>query len=97
VIEADDELLLGIEGLTKEKIDEIREMMKRDLDEAEVDDEEDDDDEEDEEEEQEEVAKDEGVKEEEKQEGSANAQEAVDTQHTTPTEEAPAGKADKQD
>jgi N utilization substance protein A len=95
VIEADDELLLGIEGLTKEKIDEIREMMKRDLDEAEVDDEEEEDDEEDEEEE--EVAKEEGVKEEEKQEGSANAQEAVDTQHTTPTEEAPAGKADKQD
>jgi len=46
VIEAEDELLLGIEGLTKEKIDEIREMMRRDLEEAEV--------EEDEEEEEEE-------------------------------------------
>jgi transcription termination/antitermination protein NusA len=40
VIEADDETLLAIEGLTKEKIDEIREMMRRDLEEAEVDDEE---------------------------------------------------------
>jgi N utilization substance protein A len=40
VIEADDELLLSIEGLTKEKIDEIREMMRRDLEEAEVDDDE---------------------------------------------------------
>ncbi|MBM2841212.1 MAG: transcription termination/antitermination protein NusA [Bacteroidetes bacterium] len=46
VIEADNETLLGIEGLTQEKIDEIREMMRRDLEEAEV--------EEDEEEEEEE-------------------------------------------
>ncbi len=46
VIEAEDETLLAIEGLTQEKIDEIREMMQRDLDEAEVD--EDDDDEEEE-------------------------------------------------
>jgi N utilization substance protein A len=40
VIEADDETLLAIEGLTKEKIDEIREMMRRDLEEADVDEEE---------------------------------------------------------
>ena len=50
VIEADDELLLGIEGLTKEKIDEIREMMRRDLEEAEVEEEDDEDEDEDEEE-----------------------------------------------
>jgi N utilization substance protein A len=48
VIEADNETLLAVEGLTQEKIDEIREMMKRDLEEAEV--------EEDEEEEEEEDA-----------------------------------------
>ena len=40
VIEADDETLLAIEGLTQEKIDEIREMMRRDLEEAEVEEEE---------------------------------------------------------
>lgn len=51
VIEADDELLLSVEGLTQEKIDEIREMMKRDLEEAEVDDDDDDEAEDDEDEE----------------------------------------------
>lgn len=51
VINASNETLLAIDGLTKERIDEIREMMRRDLEEAEVDDDEDDDDiEEDEEE-----------------------------------------------
>lgn len=57
VIEADDELLLGIEGLTKEKIDEIREMMRRDLEEAEVEEEDDEDGEEDEDEAEEEAQK----------------------------------------
>ena len=51
VIDADDETLLAVEGLTQEKIDEIREMMQRDLDEAEVEE----DEEEEEEEEEEEV------------------------------------------
>lgn len=50
VIEAPNATLLSVEGLTQEKIDEIREMMRRDLEEAEVDEdeeeeEEDDDDE----------------------------------------------------
>jgi N utilization substance protein A len=40
VINAKLDALLAIEGLTEEKIREIREMMKRDLEEAEVDDEE---------------------------------------------------------
>jgi transcription termination/antitermination protein NusA len=46
VIEADDETLLEIEGLSQEKIDEIREMMQRDLDEAEVEEDEDEEEEE---------------------------------------------------
>ncbi len=40
VINAPMETLLGIEGLTKERIDELREMMRRDLEEAEVEDDE---------------------------------------------------------
>jgi transcription termination/antitermination protein NusA len=39
VIEADDEKLLAIEGLDVDRVSEIREMMKRDLEEAEVDEE----------------------------------------------------------
>lgn len=42
VINASDETLLAVDGLTKERINEIREMMRRDLEEAEVDDDEDD-------------------------------------------------------
>ncbi len=38
VINAPTETLLAIEGLTKERIDELREMMRRDLEEAEVED-----------------------------------------------------------
>jgi N utilization substance protein A len=41
VINAKLDTLLAIEGLTEERIQELREMMKRDLEEAEVDDEED--------------------------------------------------------
>jgi len=48
VINAKLDTLLAIEGLTEEKIHEIREMMKRDLEEAEVDEEEDEEEEEDE-------------------------------------------------
>lgn len=69
VIEADDELLLGIEGLTKEKIDEIREMMRRDLEEAEVEEEEEEDDEE----------EDEAEEEAQKVTGEAAAAEKTDT------------------
>lgn len=45
VIEADNETMLAIEGLTQEKIDEIRELMRRDLEEAEVEEEEEEEDE----------------------------------------------------
>lgn len=50
VIEADNATLLAVEGLTQEKIDEIREMMRRDLEEAEVEEEEEEEEEEDEDE-----------------------------------------------
>ncbi|MGA9116549.1 MAG: transcription termination factor NusA [Bacteroidota bacterium] len=40
VIKAEESLLLGIEGMTGEKVRELRDMMKRDLEEAEVDEEE---------------------------------------------------------
>jgi len=50
VINAKNDVLLSIEGLTQERINELREMMMRDLEEAEVDDEEDEDEEEEDEE-----------------------------------------------
>jgi N utilization substance protein A len=53
VINAKLDTLLGIEGLAEEKIREIREMMKRDLDEAEVEDEDEDEEGEEEDEEEE--------------------------------------------
>ena len=53
VINAKLDTLLAIEGLSEEKIVELREMMKRDLEEAEVDDDEEESEEEDEEEEEE--------------------------------------------
>jgi N utilization substance protein A len=84
VIEADDETLLAIEGLTKEKIDEIREMMRRDLEEAEVEDEDE------EEEEEEEEGKSEGA-----ESASANA-EQIEPKPST-TEDAPAESAEKQE
>lgn len=65
VIEADNETLLGIEGLTQEKIDEIREMMRRDLEEAEVEE-----DEEEEEEEESEVVEEAAPKAEQEKEQS---------------------------
>ena len=51
VIEANNATLLAVEGLTQEKIDEIREMMRRDLEEAEVEDEDEEEEDDDEEEE----------------------------------------------
>jgi len=79
VITAKLDTLLAIEGLTEEKIHELREMMKKDLEEAEVDD----DEEEGEEEE------DEG--EEEEEEAAAEAGSAVTPGADAPAAEAAAG------
>ncbi len=57
VIEAPNATLLAVEGLTQEKIDEIREMMRRDLEEAEVDEDEEEEEEDEDDEETEEEAK----------------------------------------
>ena len=84
VIEADDETLLAIEGLTKEKVDEIREMMRRDLEEAEVEDEDD----EDEEEEDEDEAEGEVVK-TEVEAAEDDAHKAAPAEAKTPTPEPP--------
>jgi N utilization substance protein A len=88
VIEADDETLLAIEGLTKEKIDEIREMMRRDLEEAEVEDEEEEDEDEEEDEEEE-------VKSEVMEDASAKAEQIEPTPSTT--EDTPTEPAEKQE
>lgn len=73
VINAKNDVLLGIEGLTQERIIELREMMMRDLEEAEVEDEDEDEDEEDDEEEEgdeeEETSDETGVEGEEKKAG----------------------------
>lgn len=89
VIEADDELLLGIEGLTKEKIDEIREMMRRDLEEAEV--------EEDEEEEEGEEDDEEEAKGESKVAETPVETEEHSEAQTPTTEDAPTDQAEKQE
>ncbi|HXX63660.1 MAG TPA: transcription termination factor NusA [Bacteroidota bacterium] len=102
VINAKLDTLLAIEGLTEEKIQEIREMMKRDLEEAEVEDEEEEE-EEDEEEEEEETegaaVKEEAVKEEASKEKEASEEEAPapkaaeppNTEADEPSKEEPAG------
>jgi N utilization substance protein A len=78
VIEADDETLLAIEGLTKEKIDEIREMMRRDLEEAEVEDEDEEEEQEEEEEVKGELTEDVPAKAEEEEEEKVKGEVTVD-------------------
>jgi len=107
VINAKLDTLLAIEGLTEEKIQEIREMMKRDLEEAEVEDEEEEEEEDEEEEEEEtegaavkeEAVKEEAVKEEASKEKEASEEEAPapkaaeppNTEADEPSKEEPAG------
>ena len=94
VIEADDEVLLAIEGLTKEKVDEIREMMRRDLEEAEVEEE----DESDDEEEEEEVKTSAGEEATEKTEPAEKTEAVTDQVKTAPgtTEEAGPEKTEQE-
>ncbi len=80
VINAKLDTLLAIEGLEKDKIQEIREMMRRDLEEAEVEDDEDDDEDEEEAEKNEETVSAE-------QSEPPNAEQAEDSTSESPSDE----------